>query len=161
MKFPYVPVTFKDPIPSLGGSRTRHRPIVAVRLTGPSGTWLIDGLADSGSDETVFEEWIAGVLGLDLTHASYRDIGLVGRVKPVRCKYVSVQLRITDGTQEVCECPALVGFTATRLRYPLLGHAGFLQFFNSDFRGSDLDLILTPNSSFPGSISQPTAGPRP
>ena len=155
MKFPYTSTTVTTPIPSLGGSLTRSRPHIAVRVIGQKGSQLLDGLADTGSDETVFEEWIAALVGVDLSQVVHRDIGLVGRVHPVRIKYASVTLRITDGTREVYEWPAMIGFTATKLRYPLLGHAGFLQFFDSDFRGGDQEVLLTPNATFSGKVIRP------
>jgi hypothetical protein len=154
MKFPYLPGAVKIPIPSLGGGFTRPRPIIAARVIGPTGNQLIDGLLDTGSDDTVLEEWVAGLLGVDLTHAVHRDIGLVGRVQPVRVTYAAVRLRITDGSQEIYEWPAVIGFTPTKLRYPLFGYAGFLQFFKTDFYGDDCEVILTPNKKFPGNITQ-------
>ena len=75
MRFPYLSATVKAPIPSLGGSLLRPRPVIAVRVFGPAGSHLIDGLLDTGSDDTVLEEWIAGLLGVDLTKAIHRDIG--------------------------------------------------------------------------------------
>jgi hypothetical protein len=66
----------------------------------------------------------------------------------------TVQLRITDGSQEVYEWPAIVGFTTTRLRYPLFGFAGFLQYFNAEFRGDVGEVLVTPNASFPGNVSR-------
>ena len=159
MKFPYTSTTAGTPIPSLGGSSTRWRPLLAVRVIGPKGTQLIDGLADTGSDETVFEEWVAALIGVDLAQAVSRDIGLVGRVNPVRIKYMSVNLRITDGSQEAYEWPAVIGFTPTKLRYPLLGHAGFLQFFDADFRGEDREVVVTPNAKFSGKVIRLPAAP--
>src|SRR5438552_11787565 len=106
MKFPYIPAAVKIPIPSLGGGLTRPRPIIAARVIGPTGTQLIDGLLDTGSDDTVLEEWVAALVGVDLTKAIHRDIGLVGRVQPVPVKYAAVQIRITDGSQEIYEWPA-------------------------------------------------------
>jgi hypothetical protein len=44
----------------------------------------------------------------------------------------------------------VVGFAACPLRYAVLGFGGFLQFFDADFRGDDHEVILIPNSSFPG-----------
>jgi hypothetical protein len=159
MRFPYLLATGKAPIPSLGGGHARPRPIIAVRVAGPSGSHLIDGLLDTGADETVFEEWLAALIGLDLTNSVHRDIGLVGRVQPVRVKYVSVNLCLTDGMHEVCEWSAIIGFTTTKLRYPLFGYAGFLQFFNTDFRGDDCEVMLTPNKKFPGNVKQAATKP--
>jgi hypothetical protein len=154
MKFPYLSAIGKTPIPSLGGSVTRPRPIIAVRVAGPTGSHLIDGLLDTGSDETVFEEWLAALVGFDLTNSLHRDIGLVGRVHPVRVHYVSVNLCVTDGMHEVCEWSAMIGFTTTKLRYPLFGYAGFLQFFDTGFHGDDCEVILVPNKKFPGNVKQ-------
>ncbi len=152
MKFPYLSAAVKVPIPSLGGGQSRPRPIIAARVIGATGSQLIDGLLDTGSDDTVVEEWLAGLLGVDLTRAIPRDIGLVGRVQPVRVRYAPVHLRITDGLQEVHEWPAVIGFTSIKLRYPLFGYARFLQYFNTDFHGDDCEVILTPNKRFPGTV---------
>jgi hypothetical protein len=150
VRIPYVPVSYRQSIPSLGGGVVRYRPVMAVRLTGPRNDWLRDGLLDTGADETIFGEIVATIIGLDLDQAEARDVGLVGRPQPVRCRYAPVRLRITDGLRETYEWTAVVGFAATRLRYPLLGHSGFLQFFDAEFRGADRAVILTPNRSFPG-----------
>lgn len=150
MKVPYMPVPATQPIPSLGGSLVRFRPVTAVLLTGPLGTWLRDGLLDTGSDDTVFKESLATLLGVDLTQAEQRFVGLAGRPQPVRCRYAPVLLRITDGVQETYEWTAVVGFVAGSLHYNLLGHAGFLDFFDADFRGHDHEVILAANPSFPG-----------
>ena len=53
MRAPYLPVPAQRPLPSLAGSLVRHRPVVAVRRTGPSDTRLRDGLLDTGADDTV------------------------------------------------------------------------------------------------------------
>jgi hypothetical protein len=108
MKFPYLPAVVKNPVPSLGGGHTRPRPVIAARVTGSAGTHLLDGLLDTGSDDTVLEEWVAAIIGVDLTNAITRDVGLVGRAKPVRVKYATVRLRVTDGSAEVYEWPSVV-----------------------------------------------------
>jgi hypothetical protein len=146
----YLPIRVAQPIPSLGGSRYRYRPLMPVRLTGPSNTRVRDGLLDTGADDTVFEESLAGLLGVDLQQAEERLVGLAGRPQPVRCRYAPVLLRITDGVQETYEWTAVVAFVAGRLHYNLLGHAGFLQFFDANFRGDDHEADLTPKPSFPG-----------
>jgi hypothetical protein len=150
VRIAYLPVSASQPILSLAGSLIRYRPVMAVRLSGPRDSRLYDSLLDTGADETVFEEDLATLIGVDLMGAEERGVGLVGRPGPVRCRYSAVQLRITDGTWETYEWTAVVGFVATRLRYNLLGHAGFLQYFDAEFRGVDREVLLTPNRSFPG-----------
>jgi hypothetical protein len=42
------------------------------------------------------------------------------------------------------------------MRFP---YTGFLQYFNTEFRGDDHDVILTPNKAFSGSVAQRQAKP--
>jgi hypothetical protein len=147
---PYMAIPASRPIPSLGGSLFRHRPILAVRLAGPAGMKVRDGLLDTGSDDTVFDDSLAGVLGVDLRQAEERMVGLAGRPTPVRCRYAAVELRISDGVTETYEWSAIVGFVAGPLHYNLLGHAGFLQYFRSDFDGEARLVTIIPKPSFPG-----------
>ena len=149
MKIAYLAGRAKTPQPSLGGGLVRYRPIVAVRVAGPTGSWILDGLLDPGSDDTIFPEWIAPMIGVDLSVADDHNLHLAGRGKPIRCRYTSAKLRITDGKQETYEWDAVVGFVAVPLRCPLLGHAGFLQYFDVTFQGADRAAILAPNASFP------------
>lgn len=100
MKIPFLVAQAKSPLPSLGGSFLRPRPVFAVRISGPARSLLLDGLLDTGSDDTVFEEWVAAAIGLDLSHAPERQVGLVGRANLVCCRYAPVELRITDGIRE-------------------------------------------------------------
>ncbi len=150
MKIPYLPGKAKIPQTALGGGTVRYRPIMAVGISGPSGNWILDGLLDTGSDDTIFPEWVAAVIGLDMHQAIDQEIHLAGRGKPLRCRYWSTKLRLTDGLQETYEWNATVGFVAIPLKCPLLGQAGFLQYFDVTFQGADHGAILTPNWSFSG-----------
>src|SRR4051794_2681489 len=115
-----MPVPTKRPVPSLGGRQVRHRPVVAVMLTGTAAPQLRDGLLDTAADDTVFRDAVAVALGLDLSTAEQRLVSLAGRPQPVLCRYSLVQLRLTDGI-ETYQWPATVGFVAARLHYGLLG----------------------------------------
>jgi hypothetical protein len=66
---------------------------------------------------------------------------------PVR--YAQVSLRVTDG-RERREWAAWAGFTPAKLLSPLLGFAGFLQFFTATFHGDREQVELTVNSLYPG-----------
>jgi hypothetical protein len=123
---------------------------MAVRVSGPKGFKLRDALLDTGSDDTVFAESLATLLGVDLLRAEERMVALAARPKPVRCRYAPVELRITDGLAETYEWTAVVGFVPVPLHYNLLGHAGFLMYFSADFDGEANAVTLTPKSSFPG-----------
>ena len=43
-----------------------------------------------------------------------------------------------------------VGFTSAPLRQPLLGYAGFLQFFTATFHGDREEVELAVNAAYPG-----------
>ncbi len=144
-----MPGRAKSPLPSMAGSLILPRPLVAVRITGPSSSWLRDGLLDTGSVETIFEQSVAKIIGVDLTHTQSRQIHLTGR-KPLRCRYAPVVLRISDGLKETYEWNAVVGFVNVSLWRPLLGYAGFLQYFDADSHGCDTEVILKPNRAFAG-----------
>jgi hypothetical protein len=138
------------PQPSLRGALIRYRPIMAVRVSGPGGAWIVDSLLDSGSDDTIFPEWIAPMVGIDLNLAAALDIHLAGRGKPIRCRYHVATLRITDGKQETLQWGTMIGFVAVPLKCPLLGHAGFLEYFDVTFQGADHFVDLSANWAFPG-----------
>jgi hypothetical protein len=149
LKVRYLVGTAPTPLPSLGGSRQRPRPLHPVRITGATHSLLRDSLLDTGSDDTVFFEGVASAIGVDLTHAPQRTILLAGR-GPFSCRYAQALLRITDGASETYEWTAMVGFVPIRLQYPLLGQAGFFQFFDVDFHGADREAIVTPSWAFTG-----------
>jgi hypothetical protein len=107
-----------------------------------------DGLLDTGSDDTVFHESVAVLIGVDLSSAPHgRAAGAATSAVPVR--YAQVTLRLAT-VQEQHEWSALIGFTAAPLRYPLLGYAGFLQFFDATFRGAREEVELAVNHLYAG-----------
>lgn len=145
----YTPCPVRTPVPALGGANVVPRPLLVVLITGPSGSRLREGLLDTGADETILDPSVASQIGADLTHALEREVNLVGRGR-IRCRYVSVQLRITDGVAETYEWDTFVGFAPFPVLRGLLGFAGFLQFFDAAFRGADQEVTLVPNSLFSG-----------
>src|SRR2546421_406564 len=80
---------------------------------------------------TLFRATLGPVLGMDLTTAPTLEGGGFGMVAhPI--PLAEVVLRLTAG-REQREWRAWVGFTAAKLRQPLLGYAGLLQFFTVTF----------------------------
>jgi hypothetical protein len=145
----------RKPVPSLGGALARHRPIVPIRIVGPLASRLLDGCLDSGSDDTVFPRSLARKLGIDLTGAPEGEAHPVGGAR-IPYAYAAVTLRLTDGA-EACEWQATVGFVDLPLRWALLGHAGFLDYFDTELRGARREAFMTPNGRFPGTrLTQPT-----
>jgi len=148
MRFSYQSTTHHLPLVSLGGRMERPRPVVAATLIGPARSWCMDSLLDTGADDTVFPEWVAVALGIDLTNAPMGAASGVGAGLGV-LRYAQVTMRIADN-QEQREWTAWVGFTAAKSRYPLLGFAGFLQFFTATFFGDREEVELTINSRYRG-----------
>jgi hypothetical protein len=64
-------------------------------------------------------------------------------------RYAEATLRVV-GANEQRERKGWVGFTAGKLRQPLLGYAGFLQFFTVTFHGDHEEVELTVNAAYPG-----------
>lgn len=107
-----------------------------------------DGLIDTGSDDVLFPEDIAALIGIDLTNAPQGTASAFGQgTIPVR--YAEATLRIADN-QERREWRAWVSFAPVARRYALLGHAGFLQYFTASFHGDREELELTVNAQYPG-----------
>jgi hypothetical protein len=146
--FPYLPLPTKAPVPSLGGAMVRYRPVVPVRIFGPLGSRLLDGCLDCGSDDTILPLSLARKLGIDLTGAPQGEAHPVGGTI-IPYVYAAVTLRVSDGV-ETYEWQATVGFIDLPLRWALLGHAGFLDFFDTELRGAAREVVMTANSHFSG-----------
>jgi hypothetical protein len=90
---------------------------------------------------------VASRIGIDLSTADIGEgSGVSSGAAPLR--YALVTLRVTDG-HEFREWTGWVGFTSAPLRLPLLGFAGFLQFFTATFHGDREEVELTINTLFP------------
>jgi predicted aspartyl protease len=150
LRFRYRFYTSPAPAPiwSLGGRLGWPRPVAPVTAIGPTGAVTRDALLDTGADDTVFPEGVAAVIGLDLTNAPTGGASGVGMVGAV-IRFAEVTLRLSDGV-EVREWPARVGFATAPLKRPLLGFAGFFQFFTATFDGAGEQVELAANALYPG-----------
>ena len=105
-------------------------------------------MLDTGADDTLFLDWIAPQIGIDLTSAPTSSGAGVG-MHPLTIRFAEVTLRIADNTEKR-EWQGWVGFTPGQLRHPVLGYAGFLQFFGALFHGDREEVELTVNAAYPG-----------
>jgi hypothetical protein len=148
MRFPYKITRVGRPALTLGGRWVRPQPLIHVGAVGPAGTLAVLGILDTVADETVFPDYVAAKLGVDLTGAPIGSSSGVGGV-PVPLRFAQIKLRLAGGG-EFWEWPAWVGFTSLPLRYPMLGFAGFLQFFTAAFHGDLEEVELTANRLYVG-----------
>jgi hypothetical protein len=149
MIWPYHRFPTGQPIITLGGLSYRSKPILQFTVIGPGGTRLLDGLADTGADDTIFSESTAQRIGLDLTGAPTGHTRGPAGLNRAALRYAEVTLRLAQGTERR-EWRAWVGFVPARLPYALVGQAGFLQFFTAVFRPHVEEFELSVNSLYPG-----------
>ena len=158
-QFPFLWKTIPRPAISLQGRLFRPRPLIPVTIinaqSGLSRTY--HGLLDTGADDTVFHTDDADLLGIDLTHAPTGTAqSASGQIVTLRYADVFLQLANDDG--EILEWRATVAFAPKRGTHPLLGFAGFLQFFDTTFLGEQEEVTLIPNGLIPHQT--PTTPPR-
>jgi hypothetical protein len=146
--FHYKALAVNHAVLTLRGRWARPRPLITVSVIGPTNTFATEGLLDTGADETVFPEDVAVKVGVDLTTAP-GGAGVAATLAGVSLRYAEVSMRIADGNEQR-EWQAWVGFTPAKLYRPMLGFAGFLQFFTATFHGDREEVELTVNSLYPG-----------
>lgn len=148
LRFPYKLLPTKKPVTSLDGRLVRPRPLIVVTVIGPTESTTQTAHLDPGSDDCVFPDYLAAKIGVDLDTAPIGEASGVGQ-EAVPLRYARVTLRVASG-DELLEWPAWVAFAALPLKRPLLGFAGFLQFFTATFHGDTEEAELTVNTLFPG-----------
>ena len=148
LHFSYVGIRKRAPIVPLDGRLERPRPLVNLTVIGATGPWLLDALLDTGADDTLLPEKVAHMIGVDLTRAPAGTGAGVGAGN-VSVRYAQVTLRIAD-RRERREWRGWVGFTSANLRHPILGFAGFLQYFTATFHGDREEVELTVNGRYAG-----------
>lgn len=147
MTFSYRHTPRNSPSVPLAGLMSQPQPRITVTLLGPAGTWVGPALLDTGADECLFEDTVAARLGIDLTSVPQRTSQSIGG--PVTVRYAEVTFRVAD-QNEHHEWKAWVAFTSAPLCQPLLGFAGFLQYFAATFHGDREVVELTVNPTYPG-----------
>jgi hypothetical protein len=148
LRFPYQHYSSARPIISLPGRAHRSRPVIAVTLLGPAASLSKDALVDTGADDTIFPENVARTVGIDLSAAPQMTVSALG-TNAIPLRLVQVMLRVADANEQR-EWLAWVGFTPARLRHPVLGYAGFLQYFTATFFSDTHEMQLQVNSGYSG-----------
>lgn len=133
----------------LPSAQERWRPIVPIRVYGPSGNslFIYRVVVDTGADDTIFPLDVASRLGIRLLPATGHAMRWGAQRHALR--FGVVELELVDIVGGTLRWPATVAFTAANVRYPLLGMCGCLEFLDVKFLGKAQVLEVEPNSSFP------------
>lgn len=154
LEFPYQPERIRgNTPPSLAsGERYQWRPLIPIKLLCPSGVVLrFDrALIDCGSHDTVLPLQAMSFGGIAPLAASGYRVRWSGLLHDLQ--FGRAELRLEGSA--IYQWTAVVGFTSASIRYPLLGVAGFLQYFDLTLRGAARMIELTPNATYPGTIGQ-------
>jgi hypothetical protein len=154
LQFPYVDEPLRSPAPpSLpAAAKDRWRPLVPITIIGTGGTSLSFGkaLVDPGADDTIFPLDVANLLGVSLLAATGHAMRWQGQRLSLR--YAPVELQLVDDQGSYFRWPAVVALTTVAMRYPLLGMAGFLEYFDVKFLGARHEIEFEQNSTFRGII---------
>jgi hypothetical protein len=119
-----------------------YRPIIPFTLAGPSEALDFFGLVDTGADETYLTRRMADRLGLVVDEATEHIIESASGEVAVR--YAQVMIELTDGVESY-RWPISVGITDQDWTEAILGHSGFLEYFDVLFRGHEHEVVLTRN----------------
>jgi hypothetical protein len=120
-----------------------YRPVVPFSLMGPAGIVDFFGLLDTGADESYITRGMAERLGLAIEDRSKYVIESAGG--EVAVSYGALTIEIAEGSEQY-RWPITIGITDQDWSEAILGHSGFLEFFDVLFRGSDREIVLTRNS---------------
>jgi hypothetical protein len=126
--------------------------LVPVTLVGPGGVCRVfdRAILDSGADDTVFPIDTALRLGIPLRPPTGHGVRWRGQLHVLR--FANVELSLAD-LKSTWHWRAVIGFSPAPMLYPILGQAGFLQYFNAQFFGADLAVELEINRDFPGTCT--------
>ena len=154
LRFPYQDEPLIGPAPPSmpRGATVRRRPLVPDEVIGPGGVscHFSRAVVDPAADDTIFTLDTASLIGLPLLPDTGHRIVWRGQLHPLR--FGKVELVLTDGIT-VLRWPAMVGFSPAKLRCPLLGQAGCLQYIDAFFQGWAEAVELEPNHSYPGTVT--------
>jgi hypothetical protein len=142
MTFPYQRYAVEaSPVFSRG---VVYRPEITLRIIGGAGDAIIHALVDTGADGTLFPRSIGEAIGATIYEKSTATVrGLGG--EPLTVVAGEVEIEVADG-DERHRWTMPVGFTS--LQDPqdevaILGHAGFLDYFEATFNGQGHELHLS------------------
>ena len=140
------------PSPTAGGAIDLFRPEIPIRVIGQTGDAFLHGLLDTGADEVVLPRHIADQIGVVIDeNVTWAAEGFTGDA--VRVVLGRLTIEVSDGIETHCwpSPVAVVEYQDPDQEEVILGRTGFLEYFNTEFRGADHEVVLEPSGRFPGS----------
>lgn len=139
MTFPYRPYTVQ-PVP--GSQETViYRPVIPVTLIGAHVS-IFFGLLDSGADQTIINEDVAQLLQIPISNEpAYSMLTPGGEVVVPSAR---LKLAIYKPPQHYT-WTITVGVVSQAWPHVLLGHSGFLEFFDVTLRAAAHEIIIKRN----------------
>jgi Aspartyl protease len=135
-----------DPLPGEVGVQVIHEPIVLVRFIGPSQTYLVRGLLDTGASMTLVPRFYFQKLGLSVARSERARLRTASGAVEVLLGELDLELRTGSSRYQ---WSARIGFVLRADNIALLGHAGFLDHFSATFDGLSKRVTLKSNGTFP------------
>src|SRR5262245_21119867 len=127
----------------------RWRPLIRIRIFGSNRQYRAydKALIDSGADDTLFPIQAAHLLGVSLLPD--RGHSHIWRGTRYQLRFGRVHLELSDDIS-LWRWPAIIAFTPAAIRFPLLGHCGFMEYIETRFLDADRVVELEPNNWYPG-----------
>jgi hypothetical protein len=142
MNFPYAAYEV-EPTPSQPDVTIIYRPVIPFRVTGRLGAAVFYGLLDSGADETMLPREMAEAVGVAVDWTCTAIATSASGEMPVA--YGEALLEVGRGKARH-RWRAIVGVADQPWREAILGHAGFLHYFDAAFSWARRTVRLTRNS---------------
>lgn len=137
-----------DPTPAQPGVTVVYRPVIPLRLIGQSGGATFYGLLDTGADETLIPAAMAELVGLAVDPAQTSIV--LSASGEMRVRYGEVTIEAGQG-KVLHRWRTTVGVVEQTWNEALLGHAGFLRYFDVTLCGAKREVQLRRNTApFPG-----------
>lgn len=142
MKFPYRAYEVDATPASATTDGQIYRPVIPFALSGPAGSVDFFGLLDTGADESFITRRMAERLGIAIDDSPTHVIESAGG--EVAISYCKVTFDLADG-MESHRWSTAMGVSEYEWTEAILGHSGFLEFFDVLFRGDQHDIEIVRN----------------
>ncbi|MEX0678230.1 MAG: aspartyl protease family protein [Pirellulales bacterium] len=132
-----------EPTPSQPGAAIIYRPVIPIRVIGFGADAVFYGLLDTGADETLLTEEMAELVGMEVDAS--RTAIVTSASGEMSVSYGDVTLEVGRGRARY-RWRTTAGVVKQPWREAILGHMGFLRYFDVTFFGETREVRLTRNA---------------